>query len=346
VSKSPAFQYYPLDFLGDRNTLVMSAEEIGAYWLLISSCWIEGDLPNDIEDLAGIARMPVDRFQKSWEKRISRCFVQLANGQWVHPRLEEERAKQEEWAQRNSENGKKGAEKRWNKSESPDSDGYSQAIGGLSPGNGKGMPLQSSSSSSCIHGTLEPGGGAAHARAREDTPSPPSATRTADAAPPSPPQPSQKKKSSTQSEAGNPGRDPTMDHPAVRVYREKFGRTPAQKYRLLISERVTDLDQYKATLQFWQESKYNPANIQGQIDRYEKDMARTSLPIEQEVPGSVALAPTGTGGMQLYGKPNSYREPPKTFAQLASEENARRIQGNFELINKIRSGELTINYGK
>lgn len=340
MSKSPAFQYYPLDFLGDRNTLVMSAEEIGAYWLLISSCWIEGDLPNDIEDLAGIARMPVDRFQKSWEKRISRCFVQLENGQWVHPRLEEERAKQEEWAQRNSENGKKGAEKRWNKSESPDSDGYRGAIGGLSPGNGKGMPLQSSSSSSCIHGTLEPGGGAAHARTREDTPSPPSATRTADAAPALQPKPKPKTQSLAPPTA-KPNRDPALDNPAVQIYRETFKRTPNEAQRAEIQKRVTDLNHYRTTLANWQLNNWSPANIVGQLERYERTKPKIedqTLTVQQ--PECVALAPTGTGGM-TYGQPIQ-RNQPKSFDQIRVEEHGRRLSGTAAILEQMRAGELRI----
>ena len=68
MNKSPAFQFYPADFLSDKNTLVMSAQEIGAYCLLIFVCWSEGFLHDDPEELATIARLPLDQFKKSWEK--------------------------------------------------------------------------------------------------------------------------------------------------------------------------------------------------------------------------------------------------------------------------------------
>jgi uncharacterized protein YdaU (DUF1376 family) len=92
--KAPAFQFYAADFLADKNVAVMGAAEVGAYILLISYCWREGSLPDDAEELAALARMPLEQFEKSWEKRIRRCFELSAEGQWTHPRLEEERQKQ------------------------------------------------------------------------------------------------------------------------------------------------------------------------------------------------------------------------------------------------------------
>lgn len=94
--KAPAFQCYAADFLADMNVAMMSAEEVGAYWLLILYCWREGTLPDDVEELALLARMQPEAFSRSWEKRIRRCFEQNGEGHWVHPRLESERNKQAE----------------------------------------------------------------------------------------------------------------------------------------------------------------------------------------------------------------------------------------------------------
>lgn len=110
--KSPAFQIYPADFLADKNTLVMSAAEVGAYWLLICVCWRENGLPDDVEELAGLARTSVKQFQESWEKRIKRCFIQRADGRWSHNRLDKEREKQNEWKVKSAEGGKASARKR------------------------------------------------------------------------------------------------------------------------------------------------------------------------------------------------------------------------------------------
>jgi uncharacterized protein YdaU (DUF1376 family) len=111
--KSPAFQIYPADFLADKNTLVMTAAEVGGYWLLLCVCWRENGLPDDIDELADLARTPVKQFQVSWEKRIKRCFIQRPDGRWTHNRLEKERVKQVENREKRAQAGAKGAENRW-----------------------------------------------------------------------------------------------------------------------------------------------------------------------------------------------------------------------------------------
>jgi uncharacterized protein YdaU (DUF1376 family) len=108
VSKSPAFQLYPAEFLADANVAVMNAEEVGAYLLLTLYAWRENGLPDDIEELAVLGRMPLDRFQGSWDRRIKRCFGEREDGRLVHPRLERERIKQQEFREKMSEAGKKG----------------------------------------------------------------------------------------------------------------------------------------------------------------------------------------------------------------------------------------------
>lgn len=112
MAKSPAFQMYPADFFADRHVLVMCCEDVGAYVQLMFSAWLEGALPDDVEELAAIAKMPVDRFRISWEKRIARCFEQREDGMWVHPRLEKERAKQQAFREKRIKAGKASAESR------------------------------------------------------------------------------------------------------------------------------------------------------------------------------------------------------------------------------------------
>jgi uncharacterized protein YdaU (DUF1376 family) len=110
--KSPAFQIYPADFLADKNTLVMSTVEIGAYWLLLLVCWQENGLPEDVDELAAIARLAKAQFIKSWEAKIKRCFVQREDGHWTHKRLERERSKQDDWRRKCAKGGRASAHKR------------------------------------------------------------------------------------------------------------------------------------------------------------------------------------------------------------------------------------------
>jgi len=113
MNKSPAFQWYAKDFLSDLNVIRMSASEVGAYVLLISVCWVEEVLPNDLDDLALIARMPIDEFKKSWSKHLSRCFVlNEKTNTFFHPRLQKEFQKQKDFRKKKSDAGKASGRKR------------------------------------------------------------------------------------------------------------------------------------------------------------------------------------------------------------------------------------------
>lgn len=86
---APAFSFFPSDYLGDPHTIVMTTEENGAYCLLMWVCWEQDGLPNDIEELAGYARLTLKKFQPMWERRLKRCFdFDEKRNQFVHPRFE------------------------------------------------------------------------------------------------------------------------------------------------------------------------------------------------------------------------------------------------------------------
>jgi len=113
--RSPAFQFYPADFL--MEVAVMTTDEVGAYTLLKSICWYEESLPSDIEELASIAKLTPERFQPMWDRRISRCFKQRSDGRWTHPGLDKEAKKQEDWRAKCSAAGVKSSAARRNASE-------------------------------------------------------------------------------------------------------------------------------------------------------------------------------------------------------------------------------------
>jgi uncharacterized protein YdaU (DUF1376 family) len=113
MAYSPAFQFYPKDFLADPNTIRMEPLHIGAYLLLLMECWDRDNrLPKDMEILAEVCRMTVEEFEPVWKKRLARCFREKKTFFW-HKRLAEEIEKQKEWKAKHSDSGKKGAEKRW-----------------------------------------------------------------------------------------------------------------------------------------------------------------------------------------------------------------------------------------
>ena len=47
--KSPAFQFYPSDYMASQRVKMMSLEEEGAYCNLLWSCWQHGSIPEDPE---------------------------------------------------------------------------------------------------------------------------------------------------------------------------------------------------------------------------------------------------------------------------------------------------------
>lgn len=110
-TKSPAFQFYPSDFLGSSNVEMMSMAERGIYITLLSRCWLDNGLPTSLIELAKFAHMKRAQFERLWrEGTISRCFIERS-GRLHNKRLDIERRKQAEHKQRNSD----AAHARWNK---------------------------------------------------------------------------------------------------------------------------------------------------------------------------------------------------------------------------------------
>ncbi len=111
MSKSPAFQFYPSDYLGSARVAEMTLEEEGAYLRALLYCWNHGYLPNDVERLARIIGKGCST---SVATAVQRMFNEDVNdrSRLVHPRLEQEREKQESHRSQRSAAGKKSAEMR------------------------------------------------------------------------------------------------------------------------------------------------------------------------------------------------------------------------------------------
>ena len=112
--KSPAFQFYPADFMTDGAQIVMELNEVGAYMRLMCVCWLEGSIPTDVRMLAKLAGCDRAEMEHVWPA-IEGCFEAHPqdDSQAIHPRLERERRKQANYAKKMSEAGKRGAKKRW-----------------------------------------------------------------------------------------------------------------------------------------------------------------------------------------------------------------------------------------
>lgn len=110
MKTSPAFQFYPKDYLGDLKVNAMSLAEQGAYWRLCCHCWLEGSIPDDPVELASVVGAKEEEFA-DWWGRIRRCFRASKKGRLVHPRMQLEKKMQKKRQKLRAEAGKKGAEK-------------------------------------------------------------------------------------------------------------------------------------------------------------------------------------------------------------------------------------------
>lgn len=112
--KSPAFQFYPKDWVSDARIRCMNPEQRGVYIDLICHCWLEKGLPNDMGKLVSLGNYPASII--SFEKRVwsvlKECFY-LKSGKWFQKRLDHERKKQINFRNAKSKAGKIGNKVRW-----------------------------------------------------------------------------------------------------------------------------------------------------------------------------------------------------------------------------------------
>lgn len=112
MNKSPAFQFYPKDFLMDDKVAVMNLDQIGAYVLLLCYQWQNDGIPIAELELKQMCKNP-ENWDEIWGK-VGRCFYEN-KGKLFNKRLQIEKKKQKEWKKMKKEAGKKGAEIRWSK---------------------------------------------------------------------------------------------------------------------------------------------------------------------------------------------------------------------------------------
>jgi uncharacterized protein YdaU (DUF1376 family) len=114
ANQAPAFQFFPRDFVADVQH--MSAEQVGAYMLILCAAWNSerpGHLPNDPEILAPIGKLDTKGWKRC-EKALMRSLKVTEDGAWVYSkRMVEVWQEHEAYRASASEAGKKGAAARW-----------------------------------------------------------------------------------------------------------------------------------------------------------------------------------------------------------------------------------------
>lgn len=110
MNKSPAFQFYPKDFIMDDKVAIMNMEARGVYITLLSYCWNNKGLSNDQEELKQMCGYP-----KNWDriwKKVGVCFY-VKGDKLFNKRLDKEARKQKKWKEKSIKGGKRSAQIRW-----------------------------------------------------------------------------------------------------------------------------------------------------------------------------------------------------------------------------------------
>lgn len=122
MAKSPAFQFYPNDWLSSTHVTLMTPAQEGAYIRLLCHAWADLDcsLPDDDTKLAVLSRMG-EGWLKGGSHLVRQCFVPHPHkeGRIVNERLLLEREKQRQWREKSIEGGIKSAKSRSKKTQPP-----------------------------------------------------------------------------------------------------------------------------------------------------------------------------------------------------------------------------------
>ena len=110
MSKPPAFQFYPTDWLSDARVQMLSPEAEGCYIRLLCYAWIEGSIPADGVAMARLCKVNGQAMQ---DAAALFCPHPSDPSKLIHKRLVEERKKMDDRRNLLSESGKRGAEATW-----------------------------------------------------------------------------------------------------------------------------------------------------------------------------------------------------------------------------------------
>jgi uncharacterized protein YdaU (DUF1376 family) len=108
AEKTPAFQFYPKDWLTDDKVQAMSLSERGLYITLLCHAWLHGSIPDTESALSRITNVRKDVFRRLWKGQLKSCFISSAVGRLQNPRLEREREKQAHFRELRAAAGRRG----------------------------------------------------------------------------------------------------------------------------------------------------------------------------------------------------------------------------------------------
>jgi len=146
MSKAPAFQFYPSDFISDPTVQMMSNAEIGVYLKMLCFDWIGDGIPTDVERLFNLLDCN--------ESELSICLEKFEEigGRYYNKRLRKEREKQLNRREQASAAGRASGRKRAEKRTTVERPLNDRSI----PVERKSNPISSSSSSPSVREKSKP----------------------------------------------------------------------------------------------------------------------------------------------------------------------------------------------
>lgn len=102
--KRPAFQWYPMDYLSDINTISMTPEQEGHYLRLINICWLENGIPCEWASIQALLKGTTILLESELQL-VLKCFYKKGS-KLQHKRLDYERAKQNKYRERSASGGR------------------------------------------------------------------------------------------------------------------------------------------------------------------------------------------------------------------------------------------------
>jgi uncharacterized protein YdaU (DUF1376 family) len=131
--KPPAYQWYPKDYESDEAVRLMTYEQEGIYRRLLDHQALHGSIPSDTSQIALLVpKVPRARFLKLWPM-IATKFPVGADSRLVNRRLERSQREYAEYLAAQSDNGKKGAEKRWHRDSTANGTAIATPIAKVTP---------------------------------------------------------------------------------------------------------------------------------------------------------------------------------------------------------------------
>jgi len=116
----PWIKFNPTDFMLDENVMLMCDESIGLYMRILCHSWREGSIPKEPEKIMRLFGLSKHKFNKLW-KELSPCFFEKEN-RLYQTRLAKELSEARKYFDQKSDSGKLGAEKRWHRHDSANSE--------------------------------------------------------------------------------------------------------------------------------------------------------------------------------------------------------------------------------